>query len=150
MQQSLKNFNNSIKQGSLNAVEHLTLAFFESVKSHCYSNNVVNDVDDIHYDYNNATNIGRVYTSNYVVIFNEMGTGIVGSNNPHPNPKLEWKYDVNNHGEKGWIYKKKDGSYGWTKGLPAKHMFYDAFEEIKAEAKDTIKIEIINLNKDLY
>ncbi len=79
-----------------------------------------------------------------------MGTGIVGSENPHPNSKLEWKYDINSHGEIGWIYRKKDGSYGWTKGLPAKHMFFDAFEETKLLAKDKVKVEIIKLNKDLY
>ena len=150
MQQSLKNFNSAINNGSLNAIEQLTKTFYEAVKTYCYANNVINDVKDINYDFDIATRTGRVYTNNHVVVFNEMGTGIVGSNNPHPNPKLEWKYDINNHGESGWTYRKKDGSYGWTKGLPAKHMFYDAFEEIKLLAKDKVKIEIIKLNKDLY
>jgi hypothetical protein len=27
---------------------------------------------------------GKVWTNNWVLILNEMGTGITGSNNPHP------------------------------------------------------------------
>lgn len=37
-------------------------------------------------------------------IYVEFGTGIVGSENPHPNPS-RWQYDVNQHGDEGWWYK---------------------------------------------
>ncbi len=43
--------------------------------------------------------------ANTYAMFVEYGTGIVGSENPHPNPKVKnWIYDVNAHGELGWWY----------------------------------------------
>ena len=63
--------------------------------------------------------------------YHEYGTGIVGSQNPHVAEALAsmgWKYDVNQHGEKGWFYPKEDGTYGWTKGLPASKKFWQALQ----------------------
>lgn len=53
--------------------------------------------------------------------FVEYGTGIVGSNNPHPHP---WAYDVNAHGDDGWIYKGADGKRHWTAGQPSRPFMY--------------------------
>ena len=64
-------------------------------------------------------------------IWKEMGTGIVGAQNPHVAEALQkagWKYDVNQHGEKGWFYPKEDGSFGWTKGQPASKEFWKALQ----------------------
>lgn len=64
--------------------------------------------------------------------YHENGTGIVGSQNPHVAEALAsigWKYDVNEHGEKGWFYPKGDGTYGWTKGLPASKKFWQALQK---------------------
>lgn len=74
--------------------------------------------------------------SDYAV-YVEFGTGIVGSNNPHPHP---WAYDVNNHGEEGWWYpttsddpnkKKKTsadgGLWAWTKGQPSRPFMYETW-----------------------
>lgn len=63
--------------------------------------------------------------------YKEYGTGIVGSQNPHVAEALAsmgWKYDINQHGEKGWFYPKEDGTYGWTKGLPASKKFWQALQ----------------------
>lgn len=65
-------------------------------------------------------------------MFREYGTGIVGSQNPHVAEALQkagWKYDVNQHGEKGWYYPKGDGTFGWTKGQPANKKFYEALQK---------------------
>ena len=88
-------------------------------------------------------NTGKVYTNSDVLIYNEYGTGIVGSNNPHPEAD-SWVYDTNQHGESGWWYptteedtnpyKWVDGSgqlRAWTKGLPANAGFYKSREELK-------------------
>ena len=40
-------------------------------------------------------------------------------------------YDVNQHGEKGWYYPKGDGTYGWTKGLPASKKFWQALQKVE-------------------
>lgn len=43
-------------------------------------------------------------TSN-ITPFIEYGVGIVGSRNPHPKAsEFGWEYDINNHGEAGWLF----------------------------------------------
>ena len=64
--------------------------------------------------------------------YKEYGTGIAGSENPHVAEALAsigWKYDVNEHGEKGWVYPKGDGTFGWTKGQPASKKFWQALQK---------------------
>ena len=75
--------------------------------------------------------------------YKEFGTGIVGSRNPHVSEilaQIGWKYDVNEHGEKGWVYPKGDGTYGWTKGISAQKKFYNAMKNMEDSFK-TIAIE---------
>ena len=79
---------------------------------------------------------GGIRTTNEADTYKEFGTGIVGSNNPHISDilaKIGWKYDVNKHGEKGWIYPKADGSFGWTKGISAQKKFYNAIKNMERE-----------------
>jgi len=71
-------------------------------------------------------------------LYVEYGTGIVGANNSHPSPK-GWVYDVNSHGEQGWMYptnesdpnptkKMHDGQwYAWTKGQKSKPFMYNTW-----------------------
>ena len=73
--------------------------------------------------------------------YREFGTGIVGSENPHPDVMSGWVYDVNEHGEKGWIYPKGDGTFGWTKGLPAEKRFYDAMIKMENSLSDIAREE---------
>lgn len=85
---------------------------------------------------------GGIKTNNEGETYAEFGTGVIGQGNPHIADYLEkagWKYDVNEHGEKGWVY-FKDGRYYWTKGIKASKKFYNAsvrmqekFEEIAIE-----------------
>lgn len=79
--------------------------------------------------------VGGFKSTNPTDTFQEFGTGIVGSENPHVNPFLEksgWKYDVNAHGEKGWVY-PTNGGFKWTKGQPAKKKFYNATRRCEKE-----------------
>lgn len=140
-------------KGIDNAVKYATEALYNKVLEYCYANGISNHISQIKWGYDDNTKTGRVWTNDMVIIFNEMGTGIVGSNNPHPNPDgsfKSWKYDVNEHGEKGWVYPKEDGTYGWTKGLPSRHMFYSAFQDIKDEIGNIVDIEIRKTVGDLY
>lgn len=64
--------------------------------------------------------------------YHEYGTGVVGSQSPHVAEALAsigWKYDINQHGEKGWFYPKEDGTFGWTKGQPASKKFWKALQK---------------------
>lgn len=149
----LNSYKEAYIKGVNNAVKYATEAMYNKVLEYCYANGISEHTNHINWEYDETSNIGRVWTNNMVIIFNEMGTGIVGSNNPHPNPNgafKSWRYDVNEHGEKGWTYPKSDGTYGWTKGLPSRHMFYDAFNDIKDEIGDMVEVELQKTVGDLY
>ena len=78
--------------------------------------------------------------------YHEYGTGIVGSQNPHVAEALSsigWKYDVNQHGEKGWFYPKGDGTYGWTKGLPASKKFWQALQRAEEAFPEIAREELL-------
>ena len=141
----INNYKENYKKGISNSIKELTLAMYESVKHHCYDQGIQAHTSNIYYDFDEQKNIGRVWTDDDVIIFNEMGTGIVGANAPHPSPNKSfksWKYDVNEHGEKGWVYPKEDGTFGWTRGLPSRHMFYDAFNDIKDQVGMYVNVEL--------
>lgn len=146
-------YQEAYSKGIDNAIKYATEALYNKVLEYCYANGISNHVNQIHWEYDENIGIGRVWTNDMVIIFNEMGTGIVGSNNPHPSPDgpfKSWKYDVNEHGEKGWKYPKADGTYGWTKGLPSRHMFYDAMNDIINEIGNIVDVEIRKTVGDLY
>lgn len=72
-----------------------------------------------------------VYTNCPWALFVEFGTGIVGEQNQHPVTSIiGWKYDVNDHGEKGWFY-FRDGEWHWTKGMPSRPFFYETGMELR-------------------
>lgn len=98
-------------------------------------------IDEIHTEV--IGNTGKVYTNSDVLIYNEYGTGVVGSGDKHPEAD-GWDYDLGEHGEAGWWYPTdendtnpyksigKDGVLrGWTRGLPANAGFYKSREELK-------------------
>lgn len=72
-----------------------------------------------------------IYTDCPWAKFVEFGTGIVGMENQHPNSDIVgWKYDVNEHGEKGWFY-FKDYEWHWTKGMPSRPFMYETALELQ-------------------
>lgn len=88
---------------------------------------------------------GGIRTTDEIDTYREFGTGIVGSQNPHIAEYLAeagWIYDVNEHGEKGWKYPKGDGTYGWTKGIPASKKFYNAIRKMEDELLNIAKEEL--------
>lgn len=73
-----------------------------------------------------------IYTGCEWAPFIEFGTGITGSESPHPDPGLaNWKYDVNEHGDSGWWY-YKEGEWHWTKGMPSRPFMYETAKELKS------------------
>ncbi len=118
------------------ATEDLMYATYNLLCNILKENNLSNHIGSIQVEITDGGFGFRIWTNDWIIIFHEYGTGIVGSNSPHPNPTISWVYDKNGHGEKGWKYRKKDGTYGWTRGLPSKHIFYDVEQEIKKYAKD--------------
>ena len=149
----IDNYDSAITKSVDNTIQELVKATEKIVKQYCEEVNLSNHLSSIQSEYDTLTQTGIVWTDDEVIIFKEMGTGIVGSNNPHPNPSEEfasWTYDANKHGEKGWKYPKSDGTFGWTKGLPASSMFYKTFNDIKDKIGPTIQVELHKTTKNLY
>lgn len=69
----------------------------------------------------------------------EFGTGVVGARNPHP---VGWAYDVNGHGDAGWMYPGDDGHYHWTKGMPARPYMYDTAQMMAQAVPDVVAEEL--------
>ena len=154
----LKSYINNYEKGICDSVKMATEAMYNKVLQKCYENGIDNHTDAIHWDYDENTHTGRVWTNDYVLMFNEMGTGITGLYNPHP-MLGNWKYDVNEHGEKGWWYPTdsprgvlcSDGVVrAWTKGLPSRRMFYDAYCEIVDEIGEYVEVQLQKNIGNLY
>lgn len=73
----------------------------------------------------------RIFTDSEYAKYVEFGTGIEGSNSPHPKKPSGWNYDINSHGEKGWVYTAKDGKTYWTRGEIAHQFAYKAYLDLK-------------------
>lgn len=75
--------------------------------------------------------IWYIYTDCEYAKYVEFGFGAIGSANPHPIPGLgSWKYDVNEHGEKGWWYFKNE-EWHWSGGQPAKPFMYETGKDLR-------------------
>lgn len=96
----------------------------------------------INYEYGGIIQDGAkwiVYTDCPWAKFVEFGTGIVGAGSPHPNTSIVgWKYDVNEHGEKGWFY-FKDGKWHWTKGMTSRPFMLETSLQLMKEITKVAK-----------
>lgn len=91
----------------------------------------------------------RVWTDDWVIIFNEYGTGIKGQGT-HPNPD-GYQYNVPSDSKDSqgrWVYRNKDGEYRTTSGMEAKHIFYDIQQELNKYASDFLSTAINKSLKD--
>lgn len=85
---------------------------------------------------------GIIFTNCGHAAFVEFGTGAVGSGSPHPT--MLWQYDVNAHGEAGWVYyDEKQGRFRWTKGMPSRPYMYLTAKQLEEKiveiARDVFK-----------
>lgn len=91
--------------------------------------------DSIKGYYDANKHIGFIYSDCWYAIFVEYGTGIVGSESPHPDPPASWTYDVNGYGDAGWFYfDSKQGRNRWTKGQASARFLYEAKKFIRNNA----------------
>lgn len=83
--------------------------------------------NSIHGAYNPQSHIGLIYAGAWYAVYVEFGTGIIGKDSPHPIwQESGWQYDVNKHGEMGWIFlDEKDGTYHWTQGFESRPFMYN-------------------------
>jgi hypothetical protein len=77
--------------------------------------------------------VGIIKAGSPYAVYVEFGTGIVGQTSPHPDPK-DWQYDINKHGEDGWIYfNERDDRWHWTKGFESRPFMYNTARELEKE-----------------
>ena len=129
-----------VEGGSADAVRNLTQAGYEYMLTLApiESGELV---ESITWEYDEQTNTGRIRVGADYALFVEYGTGIVGAQNPHPEPAPGWTYDVNAHGEKGWTYfDAKQNRYRWTKGEPAHAFVYKTREYMKSIADEKLRV----------
>lgn len=103
-----------------------------------------------------------IYVSGEEMLYFEYGTGIVGSQNPHPNP-INWTYDINDHGDRGWIYVPTENYHldyateiyptrngtliARTRGMEANPFLYDTWLWGKRSVVNIIRKHINRLEK---
>jgi hypothetical protein len=80
---------------------------------------------------------GVIFTNVFHALFVEYGTGVVGAGTYPTTTADGWQYDINNHGEEGWVYRNdRDGRFYWTNGYPARPFMFNAFEWLKEAAPE--------------
>lgn len=149
-------------QGCENFVEYAIQRLYELFIQNCNSHNISNSEARIHYEYNKETKIGRVYTDDMVIIFNEFGTGIKGTQDEWAS-KYGYQVNASGKGAEGWWYptdendpnphkwKDKDGQLrALTHGLNSRHMLYDAYMQLQSEIGEIIEMTIGKKIGDLY
>lgn len=86
----------------------------------------------------------------------EYGTGVVGEGFQHPEAdKVDWMYDINNHGDSGWWYpsyeedrnstkyQAEDGTWwAWTAGQASRPFMYHTYLWVMDNAERIIEDEI--------
>ena len=93
-----------------------------------YTGELMNSIEGY---FSATTGVGIIKAGATYAIFVEFGTGVVGSQSPHPNPQ-GWVYDKNQHGESGWVYYNENaGGFRWTKGFKSRPFMYNTAKELE-------------------
>jgi len=97
-----------------------------------YTGELMNSIEGY---YSPTYNVGIIKAGARYATAVEFGTGVVGSQSPHPNPQ-DWQYDVNGHGDEGWVYyDDESGKFRWTKGFKSRPFMYNTARQLEKECK---------------
>lgn len=89
--------------------------------------------------YSPTYNVGIIKAGAYYAAYVEFGTGVVGSQSPHPNPQ-GWQYDINDHGFDGWVYYDDyTGQFRWTQGFKSRPFMYNTARQLEKECEKIAK-----------
>lgn len=101
-----------------------------------YTGELMNSIEGY---YSPSTNVGIIKAGALYAAYVEFGTGVVGSNSPHPDPQ-GWQYDINAHGDEGWVYHDDDsGEFRWTKGFKSRPFMYNTARQLEKDCKKIVK-----------
>jgi hypothetical protein len=97
-----------------------------------YTGELMNSIEGY---YSPSLQAGIIRAGAYYAVYVEFGTGVVGSQSSHPDPQ-GWQYDVNGHGDEGWVYyDDESGKFRWTKGFKSRPFMYNTARELEKECK---------------
>ncbi len=97
-----------------------------------FTGELLNSIDSY---YSPTYNVGIIKAGAYYAAYVEFGTGVVGSQSPHPSP-VGWQYDVNGHGDEGWVYfDDYSGEFRWTKGFKSRPFMYNTARQLEKECE---------------
>lgn len=97
--------------------------------------------DSIRGYYSSTRHVAIIRAGIWYAAFVEYGTGVEGERNPHPNPE-GWAYDINEHGDEGWVYfNDNDSKFHRTTGEGARPFMYETARELE-ELCDSIAREV--------
>jgi hypothetical protein len=74
----------------------------------------------------------------------EYGMGYTGATTEHQEEVVDWEYDVNNHGYRGWYYYDEGGERYWTNGIRGRMIFYKLVKVIEKKIYDWISEYWVN------
>lgn len=137
---SNKNFINFIKQKCLTAVKYQTdirlsslVDLNSALLSNYRNNHKIIDVPNGFILYNDLMNDGWVRYDFSIAEAVEYGVGIMGVGTGMTASENDYQYDVNSHGDKGWVYQDDNGKFVWTKGYEGRNVYYYTYLEIIAK-----------------
>lgn len=109
------------------------------------SGSLLNHIEPIYTD----SGKGYVFSGAPHSAFVEFGTGLRGSQDPHPEPPQGWAYDVNQHGEEGWVYYDAYlGEFFVTRGAPSAPFMYLTAKQLESEKASLVKDAIKEVGLD--
>lgn len=95
-----------------------------------YTGELMNSIEGY---YSPTSQVGIIKADTLYAAYVEFGTGVVGKSSPHPDPQ-GWVYDVNKHGEKGWVYYDENlGAFVRTKGFKSRPFMHNTARQLEKE-----------------
>lgn len=119
-------------------------ATYESLVEIFIDNNLSGHIDSINKEITDNGSGFRIWTNDWIVIFNEYGTGVKGEGS-HPNPKgYTYNIQTKYKDELGrWVYfNKKTENFVTTSGMVSKHMFYDLEKILRENVKEFYNVAL--------
>lgn len=123
-------------------IEEATKQCYELICKMMSDSNLSSHISNVKWEFNSQSNIGKISTSDIVVMFHEFGTGIKGTQDDWANI-FGYKVNQSGKGQKGWYFKNERLGYeGITHGLTSKHIFYKAMMETQKKLPQTVQISV--------
>lgn len=105
-----------------------------------YTGGLLDSIESYYFAFGGAP-VGFIRVNAEYGMFVEFGTGIVGENSEHhpAQSAFGWEYDVNQHGEVGWLFPADDGTFRRTRGQASRPFMYETALQLRDEFPAIVK-----------